>query len=391
MSLQTLIEFLSTPAPPGVADPPALPPTLDNLPTDIYVKGALAYIDAYPFERTFIVFDPQQKTSSKTLTPNPAWQERSRAVLKACVSAERTRLAPLSSDAPYHASEHQLNFVREYIINRRWSLEEAASEMRGIIAFVRSKTRTPSAAASTIDTSVVEQVRARDGDKCRLTGVELQKEGADGEDQIAREAAVATALHVVHGLPFKIGKPSFTLLEALTGIDFSPWVTDCVENAFYTLPTIHDLFAAFKMYFECVQTAGGEQIIIRGRPGADASPVRPLNQILNDKDQKCSIILDQALHPPHDTSIADIDPKFFILHRYVGDIHWMSGGPEPVPDEDEDEDDDEDVKVLSESNMSTVMEMLRAPEVNWLPREREGFFAPRMELVHKDQVWLDPG
>ncbi|KAJ7718255.1 hypothetical protein B0H16DRAFT_1897687 [Mycena metata] len=57
-------------APPGVANPPALPPSLDNLPTDTYVKAALTYIDAYPFQRTFIMFDPQKKTNSKTLTPN---------------------------------------------------------------------------------------------------------------------------------------------------------------------------------------------------------------------------------------------------------------------------------------------------------------------------------
>jgi hypothetical protein len=169
-----------------------------------------------------------------------------------------------------------------------------------------------------------------------------------------------------------------------------------------TRPTTRELFAAFKIFFEWIQTAEGEevqcflstdlenesliQIIIRGRTGP-ASPKTTLRSLLNESGQRCDSILDKPLRPRHGTSIADLDPKYFILHKYIGDIVWMSGGPEPVSDEEED--DDEDVKVLSDTNIGAVTEKLHSPEMDLLPREMEGIFQPRIQLVHKNLVWID--
>ncbi|KAJ7433269.1 hypothetical protein FB451DRAFT_1314394, partial [Mycena latifolia] len=387
MSLLTasLLDFLSKPAPPGVTDPPALPPNLDNLPNQVYIDAALAYIASYPFERTFAVYTPQNIQENK-FTPDSTWRDKSRAVLQACILTDRGSLASLSSGEPYDAPKHQAHFVREHIIIRRWTLEEVASEMRALLQLARSRTRTAFAVLTPMDTglprkkSVVDQVRERDNDKCRLTGVERDKEGSEGEDQEARGVAT-DALQVVHCLPFTTGNTSFDLIEGLAGIKFTGWQADSVENAFLTRRTIHEQFAAFKIFFEWIRTADGDEIIIRGRTGP-ASPNKALRGLLNDRGQRCDSILDKPLRPRHDTSIADLDSKYFIIHKYIGDIVWMSGGADPVSDEEE------DVKVLSDTNIGTVIEKLCSPEMDMLPREREGVFRPSIQLVPKNSVWV---
>ncbi|KAJ7485490.1 hypothetical protein FB451DRAFT_1230016 [Mycena latifolia] len=360
MSLLTtsLLDFLSKPAPPGVTDPPALPPNLDNL--------------------------PNQKIQENKFTPDSTWRDKSRAVLQACILTDRGSLASLSSGEPYDAPKHQAHFVRRHIISRRWTLEEVASEMRALLQLVRSRTRT---VLTPMDTglprkkSVVDQVRERDNDKCRLTGVERDKEGSEGEDQEARGVAT-DALQVVHCLPFTTGNTSFDLIEGLAGINFTGWQADSVENAFLTRGTIHEQFAAFKIFFEWIRTAEGDEIIIRGRTGP-ASPNKALRGLLNDRGQRCDSILDKPLRPRHDTSIADLDSKYFIIHKYIGDIVWMSGGADPVSDEEE------DVKVLSDTNIGTVIEKLCSPEMDMLPREREGVFRPSIQLIPKNSVWAN--
>ncbi|KAJ7210533.1 hypothetical protein GGX14DRAFT_565746 [Mycena pura] len=317
------------------------------------------------------------KTQEKKSTPDSAWQDKSRAVLKACISADRGSLAPLNSGPePYDASNHQLDFVHNHIINRRWNLEEVASKMRALLRLIRLRTRTTSA--------VVDQVRERDDDKCRLTGVEREKEGSEAEDQEAR-GVVTDMLQVVQCLPFKTGNTSFDLIEGLAGIKFTGWQADSVGNMFLTRPTIHEQFAAFKFFFEWIRTPKGEEIIIRGRTGP-ASPRTTLRGLLNDRGHRCDSILDNPLRPRH-TGIADLDPKYFIVHKYIGDIVWMSGGTEPVSDGEED--DDDDVKVLSDTNIGAVIEKLHAPEMDMLPREREGIFRPRIQLVPKNSVWVN--
>ncbi|KAJ7784778.1 hypothetical protein B0H14DRAFT_2958847 [Mycena olivaceomarginata] len=205
------------------------------------------------------------------------------------------------------------------------------------------------------------EVRERD-DKCRLTGVEREKEGSEAEDQEAR-GIVTDTLQVVHCLPFKTGNTSFDLIEGLAGINFTGWQADS--------------FAAFKIFFEWTRTAKGEEIIIRGRT-SPASPKTTLRGLLNDRGQRCESILDKPLRPRHDTSIADLDPKYFIIHKYM---ETSSGCLE--------EEDDEDVKVLSHTNIGAIIEKLHSPEMDMLPREKGGIFRPRIQLVPKNSVWVN--
>ncbi|KAJ7900577.1 hypothetical protein B0H14DRAFT_3852382 [Mycena olivaceomarginata] len=130
-----------------------------------------------------------------------------------------------------------------------------------------------------------------------------------------------------------------------------------------------------------------DQIMIRGRTGA-GNPRPFLQTIVNGRLQLCAEpgeFLDAPVRPRSNTTIADIDPKFFILHKFVGDIVWMCGGPEPVIDNEEDEEED---MVVSDTNIGILLEKLRSPAMDLVQREQEVLFGSRMVLVQKDTVWV---
>lgn len=113
-----------------------------------------------------------------------------------------------------------------------------------------------------------------------------------------------------------------------------------------------------------------------------------MDTIVNDRYRPCSVpdeFLNTPVRPRVNSTIADIHPKYFILHKFVGDIVWMCGGVEPVSD---DEEDDEENMVVSDINISTLIEKLRSPTMDLVPREQETMFGSRMVLVHKDTVWV---
>ncbi|KAJ7784471.1 hypothetical protein B0H16DRAFT_299046 [Mycena metata] len=140
------------------------------------------------------------------------------------------------------------------------------------------------------------------------------------------------------------------------------------------------------------------QIIIRGRTEADASdPSLILESILNERRRPCDEpgeFLDPPVRPRIDPSIADMDEKYFILHKFVGDIVWMCGGAEPMSDE-EDEEDDEDM-VVSDIDIGRLVEKLQSPSMDFVPREQDSMFGSHMvvtsvvvcqERLPKDSVW----
>ncbi|KAF7335747.1 HNHc domain-containing protein [Mycena venus] len=389
-NVTALSNFLLLPVEPGLTEPPPIPLSLDGLPAAVYLDAALHYVEQYPFDREFYKYRP------KTREPYPCmadsqWKEKARTYLQACIKVDRSAIAPLRTSGSYDAAHEQQEFVRKIVFPRRWKLEELASEMLALVEFVRSETRTASAVLTPMDTglpkntTVVDQVRLRD-ENCRLTGVGRVKSCTTAEElKQRRQARQATVekLQVVHGLPFQMGKTSFALVEALTGIKCEGWEADSIGNAFLAQPPVHGLFGSFRIYLEW--NADG-QIIIRGRTGA-GDPELFLEMIVNDRYRMCAQpgeFLDTPVRPRFDTTIADIDPKYFILHKFVGDIVWMCGGAEPVSD---DEEDDEEDMVVSDINIDMLLEKLRSPAMDLVPREQEMMFG-RMVLVQKDTVWV---
>ncbi|KAJ7116080.1 hypothetical protein C8R44DRAFT_794087 [Mycena epipterygia] len=383
-----LSNFLLLSAEPGLTEPPPIPLSLDGLPAAVYLDAALHYVEQYPFDREFYKYKPKTR-ERYSYTADSECKEKARSYLQACINVDRSALAPLRTSGSYDAAHEQQEFVRKIIFPRRWKLEELASEMLALVEFVRSETRIASAVLTPMDTglprnpTVVDQVRVRD-ENCRLTGVGRVKTGTTTEELIQRRQATVKKLQVVHGLPFQTGKTSFALVEALTGIECEGWVLDSIENAFLAQSQVHELFGSFQIYLEWM--ANG-QIIIRGRTG-EGNPQPFLEMILNDRYCRCVLpgeFLDTPVRARVSSTIADIDPKYFILHKFVGDIVWMCGGVELVSD---DEEDDEEDMIVSDINIGTLLEKLRSPAMDLVPREQEMMFGSRMVLVQKDTVWV---
>ncbi|KAJ7653144.1 hypothetical protein DFH06DRAFT_1299334 [Mycena polygramma] len=399
--MTALCNFLLLPADPGLTEPPAIPLSLDGLPSAVYLEAARHYVERYPCDRKFYKYT--RKTRQRyPYAADTEFKEKARAHLQACINVDRSALAPLRTFGSYDAAHEQQQFVRKVLFPRRWNLEELASEMLAFVEFVQqirltlSKfgrrcehsplPRRPRRPGTT--PSQIRQVRERDV-KCRLTGVGAIKPQQLSPQQLAEAQEQAHAgrvfvpnLQVVHGLPFQMGQTSFALVEALTGIACSDWLADSVENAFLAQPQVHEIFGIFLIFPEW---SNGE-IFIRGRTGP-GNPIFYLNTFSTDRSMHPSqhrAFLDTSIRPRFDTSIPDMDSKYFILHKFIGDIVWMSGGVSPISDDD---DDDEDDLAVSDSNICALLGKLRSPAMDLLPRERETMFGPRMALVHKDDVW----
>ncbi|KAF9025595.1 hypothetical protein BDZ89DRAFT_1182156 [Hymenopellis radicata] len=345
-----LKEFLRKPK--NDAEPP-LPPHLGNLPHATYVTAALEYLDDYPFW-----VDPNALHHRR-------WDEKARSYLKACVEVDRTSLA--SIDPTYDANLVQQRFIHEGLFKHRWALDELASEMIALLKLVRWETRTASAVATPVTTGegrddrVADKVRMRD-ENCRLSGVIRDKNRTDAEalELELSEVPVAT-MQVAHGLPFAMGETSFCLVEVLTGLPITTWglTVDCVQNALLMSSALHHLFGSFKLYLEA-DPNDIDIIYIRGRRSpARANPRSVLFGISNDRGERCSdpfALINTPLRPRAVESIADIDMKYFTLHKFIGDIAWMCGGAEP--ESDNEGEDGEDMKVLSAENWLILKEKL---------------------------------
>ncbi|KAJ7104267.1 hypothetical protein B0H15DRAFT_809285, partial [Mycena belliarum] len=333
-----------------------IPLGLDELPAAVYFDAALHYVEQYPFNHEFYKYDSKAR-GPYSYTVDSEWKEKAREYLQACIK----------TFGSYDAAHEQQEFIRKIIFPCRWKLEELASEMLALVEFIRSETRTTSAVLTPMDIglpggpTVVDQVRMHD-ENCRLTGVGRVNSRATAEELMQRrkaKQATVSKLQVAHGLPFQMGKTSFAFVEALTGIKCKSWVADTIGNTFLAQPP---------------WKADG-QIIIRGRTGGGAP------DLLGDDPGEFP---DTPVRSRFNPAIADIEQKHFILRKFVGDIVWMCGGPEPFSDDDEDNDED---MVVSDINIDTLLEKLGSPGMDLVPREQETMFGSRMVLVRKDTVW----
>ncbi|KAJ7259619.1 hypothetical protein C8J57DRAFT_489386 [Mycena rebaudengoi] len=290
-NVTTLSNFLLLPAGPGLTEPPPIPLSLDGLPPAVYLDAALHYVEQYPFDREFYKYRPKTR-EQYSYVADSKYKEKARTYLQACITVDRSALAPLRTSGSYDAAHEQQEFVRKIVFPGRWKLEEVASELLALVEFARSETRTASAVSTPMDTglpknpTVVDQVRLRD-ENCRLTGVGRMKRGTTVAEIIQLEQQMQVKvqkLEVVHGLPFQMGKTSFTLVEALTGIKCQSWVADSIGNAFLAQPPVHGLFGSFQIYLEWMPSG---EIIIRGRTGA-GDPTLLLRAIVNDQSSVCS-------------------------------------------------------------------------------------------------------
>ncbi|KAJ7222455.1 hypothetical protein GGX14DRAFT_388258 [Mycena pura] len=406
MSVAQLLAFLKEGGPQTATippTPPALPAGAERLPTDILVATCVRYTREYGFNRKIYKYHPVKRKRS-TRTPDAKWKLRAANYLCSCIVVDRVNLATLSSNpATYNASYEQRQFILNEFIPRRWMLEEMASEILALVEFVKYNTRAASAVTTPMHTgepsnrTVVDQVRQRDVG-CRMTGVKRSPASWTTEelDRWNRERPVIVPkLEVVHGLPHQMGETTYGLVKALTGIEFpvDEWNPDVPQNAFLAQPMVHSIFGEFRIWLDFTsngQRVGRQfkQIFIRGRDGP-GTPFPALSGVMNNCRQSCGRLnefVDRELQPTHDPIIPDLDKKIFILHRFVGDVVWLSGGAEPTSD---DEDGDEIEKVRLEDHFEDLDAKLRSPDMDLVPRLRDGMFGSELELVKFNKVWND--
>ncbi|KAJ7222456.1 hypothetical protein GGX14DRAFT_428803 [Mycena pura] len=397
MSVAQLLAFLKEGGPQTATippTPPALPAGAERLPTDTLVAACVRYTKEYGFNRNFYKYHPVKRKRS-TRTPDAKWKLRAANYLCSCIVVDRVNLATLSSNpATYNASYEQRQFILNEFIPRRWMLEEVASEMLALVEFVKYNTRTASAVTTPMHTgepsnrTVVDQVRQRDVG-CRMTGVKRIPPNLTTEERnrvLQERPGMVGKLEVVHGLPYQMGETTYALVKALTGIEFpvDEWNLDVPQNVFLAQPMVHSIFGEFRIWLDF--TSNG--IFIRGRDG-HGTPLLALSSVANNRRQFCDLpneFVDRELQPTHDSNIPDLDKKFFILHRFVGDIVWLSWGAEP-DEEDDGEMDSEMVQL--EDYFEELDAKLRSPDMDLVPRLRDGMFGSELELVKFNEVWND--
>ncbi|KAJ7283165.1 hypothetical protein C8J57DRAFT_729358 [Mycena rebaudengoi] len=148
---------------------------------------------------------------------------------------------------------------------------------------------------------------------------------------------------------YDMGPSAFALLSALTGLTLDKLAPDRVENAFLLHSALHPLFAEFRLFLEF----SGDQIYIRQRTVPDTASPLPFLAILNDRRQNCqvpNVLLDTPLRLRRDMAIPDIEPTFFVLRKFVGDVVWMCGGAWDGDDE-YDDDEEEYLQTLNTLNL----------------------------------------
>ena len=177
--------------------------------------------------------------------------------------------------------------------------------------------------------------------------------------------------HYPHTFP-----QAFTLVRALTGVDCTGWKADGVTNAFYCHYIVHNIFSCFQLYFEKNPTDSQvsnlcfaspishiPQFYICIRTSPDwANLISTLRGIGNDTGngslQICHIggFIDCPLCAPKDVNIPDIEEKFFVMHRYIGNIYWMAAAADLTILEGRP--DDYDLRLLSDSNFDFLSQQL---------------------------------
>ncbi|KAJ7267425.1 hypothetical protein C8J57DRAFT_1616216 [Mycena rebaudengoi] len=317
-------------------NPLPIPLELSELPGQVYLDLALEYIKSYPFSRTFQV--PRQ----------------ARTYLTACVNVYRSGLAAIADS--YNAEREQQRFV-QVVFQQWWVLEELASEVMALVGLVRSETRTASDVATPSESgnkTIPEHVRDRDL-RCRMTGISRAKWRMTEEDLLRGSIASKTLSYYTVQFTTSLGRGNST------------WSGLLMER--YGVP----MHLMWRMNIF--------KAIIRARSGTEFF-LASFNDAQRRNCSQPGVLIDQPLKPPHDTNVNDIDRKYFVLHKFIGDIVWMSG----VYDDDELEDEE---MYVTEDNIDLIMAKLSAPEMDSVPREREAIFGTRMVWVHKDKVWED--
>ncbi|KAJ7250561.1 hypothetical protein C8J57DRAFT_1354191, partial [Mycena rebaudengoi] len=192
-----------------------------------------------------------------------------------------------------------------------------------------SRTRTPSAHDNPLThdenrvRTVVDNVRKRDNFyRCRRTAWMML--GTHPVQAETIPVMYKAPLEVLHGFPYGVGaNVSPGTILAITGVSFENSVADHESNALPLHIILHALFTNFQIYFEL--NANNELVLCYRTQPPQADPTGSFLGVGSPRRNLQSLlVLDgDTLRPVPATQIAEPDPKFFFLHKALGDVFWM--------------------------------------------------------------------
>ncbi|KAJ7461805.1 hypothetical protein B0H11DRAFT_2056120 [Mycena galericulata] len=346
--------------------PPTVPPAIEALPTREYAEVALAYIDNYPFTKSFNIYHPRKLTparpSHKTL--DEAGRLRYKITLSGFIRMDRTMFQSL--DASLDPEMARRDFIRREIFEKRSELEDQGSKYWALLELVQSRNRTPSAQHTPLTNNekrelAMANLRKRDNYRCRLSGFQLENITGSTEDiqnEVNPLPVYHAPLEVVHGLPYDTGKDAWAMLSCIIGLSLADCITDHESNAILLHKQIHDAFTNFNIYFEL---NANNDMVVRYRTQPSGADVRNDFSILPSIRRNVQDPTNPRWRDPSgsscDTGFRIPIPNISSFTKSLGDVFWLVAASQPEVLWRR-EDDDGFEAILSEHNVFSLEDRL---------------------------------
>ena len=108
-----------------------VPADIKTLPLVDLTQLAKEYISTYSFERQFRTYRPVTLLPMLTLkTPEDAFKTRAKAILNACIDADRSQLVFILTNSPEHGLK---GFILDTLFAQRDKLEELATRYGALL------------------------------------------------------------------------------------------------------------------------------------------------------------------------------------------------------------------------------------------------------------------
>ncbi|KAJ7212048.1 hypothetical protein GGX14DRAFT_621464 [Mycena pura] len=301
---------------------PVVPPEIEVLTTPEYADVARAYIESYEFPKCSSIDNPYGASESPQALADI--RRRYKTVLTGFVDLDRGMFQ--SVDPTVNPTAARRAFILHEIFEKRDALEKQGSRYFSLIETIL--TWTPSAYDIFENDATCAVMNVSPLVWC----IYLYPNGCVpltmDEDEYDPDA-IEASLGVVHILPYAAGTGAWPMLARVTGMSIKDWDADHESNAILLHDALNRAFSGFRIYFE--QNTKNEIVIRFRTEPLYANPIRTFRPMYSPRrDFRCPLAEDgEALLAVADPGIPDLDPKFCLVHKALGDIFWMLAAVEP--------------------------------------------------------------
>ncbi|KAG6916878.1 hypothetical protein DXG01_004787 [Tephrocybe rancida] len=338
------------------------PTTLERIHLTLPVLIHLAFfiIDNYDYTDNAIVpvYRPRKATPATPRNATPEEIKYSKKFLKACVLVSRAtviRNTNLDSQAAWLIAAHR-RFIQELLTKAKSKLLfEHYLVLYSLVEDAHAQTKTASPAITiagarasrhtgSLSRSVRTKVAERDQHCCKISGTLDTNDSGDVARLLNLVRNARGPLEAARGTPWLPRTKFFGLLRDHFGVTLPSSTTDIPENALLLHISLHRLFSDFEIGF-LMKSDDDTTMVMRIRESRRTRAMQVLAGVLPNvdiPDRQGTHLDGQALLPDCPNSpVPALDPAWFHLHWWLGDIFHMASGAEPR-DLDEDDDSDED-------------------------------------------------